>query len=215
MQAFKNNRRISGAGLLFSVGLMLVTLACGKTESKFVFESSPKPFSSDENAAAAAKGARPIASDDAGPGFLAAHLNDGTDAAWGSAESRGDTYAAVILAAPQAIREYRLSLFSPDQPPRAHLLHLRVVAADSEGNPPAWRVVHARLAKDQPFSEKVIVPQAPDRTVVQVEIDSSDPNAGPHKIWGFACFTASRGDERNYLPPGAGNGIYVRELQMK
>jgi hypothetical protein len=200
--------------MLLPIVALGIISACGKSESRVLFESAPKLFSPEENLAAASRGARAIAVDSA-PSFPIANLNDGTAAPWGAAESRTDAYAAVILPNAQAVREYRISLFSPDQPPRAHLRDIRVVVADSEGNPPNWRVLRSRLGKDQPFSEKVTMPPSADGTVVQIEIDASDPSAGPHKIWGFACFTASRGDERNYLPSGSGNGIYIRELQMK
>jgi len=197
--------------VLLPIAIVLLASACGKSESKVIFETAPKPLSPDENVAAASRGARAIAVDSAGPYFPIAHLNDGTDAPWGSAESRSDAFAAVILPNPQTIHEYRIALFSPGEPPRPHLRDIRVVAADSEQSPPNWLVIPSRLAKDRPFSEKVTVPPSADGTVVQVEIDGR----GPHKIWGVACFTASRGDERNYLSPGTGNGIYVRELQMK
>jgi hypothetical protein len=193
--------------------LFFALTSCSRTEevSGPVISLGP-----DENLAASNKGARAIASSSVSAQFAIANLNDGTPEAWGAAEGNDDVYAAVVLPTPKAIREIRLSLFSPNLPPRAHLRDIRVVAADSEDkNGPNWRVVRSRLAKEQPFSEKVTVPPLDDGSYVRIEIDPSDPNKGAHKIWGVACFTASHGDARNYLEPGKGTGIYVRELQMK
>src|SRR5206468_2479978 len=58
-------------------------------------------------------GARGIASDNA-KGFPILNLNDGTDAAWGSTEGKTDVYAGIVLPSPQAIREVRLRLFTPN-----------------------------------------------------------------------------------------------------
>ena len=57
------------------------------------------------------------------------------------------------------------------------------------------------------------MPPQPDNSAVDVEIDPHDRNAGPHRIWGIACFSSSRGYRRNYLP--VSSGVYVRELQMR
>jgi hypothetical protein len=196
-------------------GFFLVALvSCGgKTEQA---QEPVQPLGSQENVAASSNGARAIATSSAREQFAIANLNDGTPAAWGAAEGNNDVYAAVVLPTPKAIREIRISLFTPNQPPRPHLRDIRVVTADSEDkNGPSWRVVRSRLAKDQPFSEKVTVPPSADGTYVLIEIDRNDPNAGQHKIWGVGCFTASQGDGRNYLAPGTGTGVYMRELQMK
>ncbi len=197
--------------------LSLVSLAsCGKPETPAVKPETKaevvQQLSPEENVAASSRGARAIATNNQ-VNFPVSNLNDGTPQAWGAAEGMNDIYAAVVLPSPQAIQEFRISLFSPAQPPRAHLRDLRVINADSEASEPNWRVVRSRLSKDQPFSEKVTIPPSADGTVVLIEIDHSDPNWGSHKIWGFGCFTASKGDARNYLT--AGRGIYVRELQMK
>ena len=197
--------------------LLLLSLAsCGKPEPP-AGKTEPKAevvsqLSPGESVAASSRGARAIATNNQ-VNFPVSSLNDGTPQAWGAAEGMNDVYAAVVLPSPQAVQEYRISLFSPAQPPRAHLRDLRVITADSEASEPNWRVVRSRLSKDQPFSEKVTMPPLADGTVVRVEIDHSDPNWGPHKIWGFGCFAVSKGDARNYLT--AGRGIYVRELQMK
>jgi hypothetical protein len=53
----------------------------------------------------------------------------------------------------------------------------------------------------------------PDNAVITIEVDSSDPNAGLHRLWGVACLSGSLGYARNYLEVGA--GVYIRELQMK
>lgn len=173
-----------------------------------------QPLEPDDNAAASRSGARAIAASHAGGDFPVSNLNSGTEAPWGAAEGQDDVYAAVVLTVPRAVQEFRIWLFSPGQPPRPHLRDIRVVVADSEnGQAPDWRVVRSRVSEDQPFSEKVTVPPLRDKSVVRVEIDRGDPNWGPHKIWGFGCFTASQGDARNYLP--AGSGVYIRELQMR
>ena len=189
----------------------MILVSCAKPERKL---ETVLPLNPQENVAASSQGARAIATNSVGDSFPVSNLNDGTPAPWGAAEGQNDVYAAVVLPAPQAMQEFRIWLFTPDQPPRPHLRDIRVVVADSEeASGPNWRFVRARLSKDQPFSEKVTVPPLGDNTVVLVEIDRADPNWGLHKIWGFGCFTASHGDARNYLAKG--NGVYVRELQMK
>jgi hypothetical protein len=199
--------------------LVLFALAnlasCGKSEQKGNQQvEMVQPLSAADNVAASSNGGRAIATSSAGSSFPIANLNDGTPAPWGAAEGQNDVYAAVVLPTPHEIQEFRIWLFSPNQPPRQHLRDIRVVTADvEEANGPNWRFVRSRLSKDQPFSEKVTVPPLGDNSVVLVEIDRGDPNWGPHKIWGFGCFTTSHGDTRNYL--AMGTGVYVRELQMK
>jgi hypothetical protein len=194
--------------------LFLLNVACGKTDQRPQTEQTvePQALSATENVAAASRGGRAISnSSAAAEQFAIVNLNDGTSAAWGSAESPTETWAAIVLPVPQAIREYRIWLFAPGQPPRLHLRDIRVVVSDSEEvTGPKWSVVRSRLSTNKPFSDKVTVLEGEDGKIVRVEIDTSDPKYGAHKIWGFACF---RGDDRNYLEKGL--GIYVRELQMK
>jgi hypothetical protein len=201
--------------------LCLVNAACGQSEKKPEEGAAQPPaavvaLSADENAAAASHGARAIATSTASEAFVAGNLNDGTPLAWGAAEGTDDTYAAIVLPNPQVIKEFRISLFSPNTPPRAHLRDVRVVVADSEDKTGTkWQVVRSRLLGAQSFSEKVTVPLGADGSIVKVEIDTSDPNFKAHRIWGIACLSGTRGDARNYLEPGTGTGMYVRELQMK
>ena len=196
---------------ILAVSLVMTLVSCVKPERK---PEIVPPLSPQENVAASSQGARAIATSSAGNNFPIPSLNDGTPAPWGAADGMNDVYAAVVLPAPHSIQEFRIWLFSPEQPPRPHLRDIRVVSADAEdASGPNWRFVRARLSKDQPFSEKITVPPLGDNTVVIVELDRGDPNWGPHKIWGFGCFTASHGDARNYL--ATGNGVYIRELQMK
>lgn len=213
MSVHSNSQRF--VTICLSTGLIAAALlsltSCGPADQK---ESTVQQLAPAENVAAAGQGARAIASSSAGASFPIANLNDGSMAPWGAAEGRDDVYAAVVLPSPQAIQEFRIWLFSPAQPPRPHLRDIRVVTADSEeANGPKWRVVRSRLTKNQPFLEKVTVPPLGEGSVVRIEIDHSDANWGPHKIWGIGCFTASKGDLRNYLPTGT--GVYIRELQMK
>ena len=200
------------------VVVLLITLSCGNNSQRQAGGQSieTKPLAEAENLAAATHGSVAIASSSAGGSFEPKNLNDGTAEAWGSAEVNADTWAAIVLPAPQAIHEYRIKLFSPNQPPRAHLRDIRVVVADSpQSEGPSWRVVRSRLPGSRTFSEKITIPPGAEGETIRIEVDTSDSNYGPHKIWGIACFSATRGDVRNYLTPGAGFGIYVRELQMK
>src|SRR5438105_3467854 len=103
-------------------------------------------------------------------------------------------------------------VFSPGN--AQHLRDISVVAADREGaDGPNWQIVRSRIAGERSFNSKITVPRTSDGTVVRIEIDRADPNWKPHKIWGFACFSGSKGYLRNYLPSGA--GVYVRELEIK
>jgi hypothetical protein len=163
-----------------------------------------------DNLASARRGARAIASTSQ-TGYPVTNLNDGTPAPWGSAEGVTDVYAGVVLPAPYAATEFRITVFSPSL--QQHVRDLSVVAADSEGpNGPAWRLVRSRLSGSAAFSKMISVPLVPDGTVVRIEIDPTDPNWTPHTIWGLACFSGSLGYQRNYI---AGTGVYVRELEIK
>jgi hypothetical protein len=144
-------------------------------------------------------------------GFKIADLTDGTPAPWGSTESPEDTYAGLEFPDARAVRGVHITVFTPGN--RPHLRDISVVTADAVSAKPAWRVVRSRLQGSPSFSTKVTVPPVADQAVVVLEIDPADPGAGPHKVWGIACFSRSLGYIRNYLP--VGNGIYLRELQMQ
>lgn len=144
-------------------------------------------------------------------GFKIADLSDGTPAAWGSTESPEDTYAGLEFPDARAVRVVRITAFSPQD--RSHLHDISVVTADAVSAKPAWRVVRARILGSPNFADKVTVPPLADQAVVVLEVDPTDPSAGPHKVWGIACFSSSLGYIRNYL--SVGNGIYLRELQME
>jgi hypothetical protein len=145
------------------------------------------------------------------PGFKIADLRDGTAAPWGSSETLEDTYAGLEFPDARAVRIISISAFSPQD--RAHLRDISVVTADVVSAKPAWRIVRARLKGSPTFSQKLTVPQVPEQTITQIEVDLNDPNARPHKVWGIACFSSSLGYSRNYL--AVGNGVYLRELKME
>src|ERR1035441_9659515 len=144
-------------------------------------------------------------------GFKIADLTDGTPAPWGSTESPEDTYAGLEFPDARAVRVVRITAFSPGD--RPHLRDISVVTADAVSSKTAWRGVRSRIQGRPTFSTKVTVPPVADQAVVVLEVAPADPGAGPHKVWGIACFSLSLGYIRNYLP--AGNGIYLRELQMQ
>lgn len=169
-------------------------------------------FATPQNLGADINGGTAIASEEQ-KGFLATNLNDGTDAAWGSAEGSSDVYAGVLLPTPHAINEVQLRLFTPAG--RPHLRNIRIVTAAS-GTParPDWLPIRARLKGTKAFSYLLTIPPLPDNSIVTIEIDRSDPQWRPHIMWGFACLR-SQGDLPNYIPAGAGTGVYVREFEIK
>jgi hypothetical protein len=165
----------------------------------------------EENIASARHGARAVTTNHQNA-FDDYFLNDDSPQAWGSAEGQDDVFAGIVLSKPQMVRTVRIVVFSPGG--RAHLRDLSIVATDAENFQAAnWRVVRSRIQGQRFFSEKITVPALPDNTAITVEVDSSDPNAGRHRLWGVACLSSSRGYARNYVPVGA--GVYIRELQMK
>jgi hypothetical protein len=173
-------------------------------------EASPSGLALKDNIAAARNGARAIATSNQ-IGYPVAYLNDGTPAPWGAAESQADTYAGVVLPRSHGVREFWITMFSPNG--QQHLRDISVVVADSEGpNGPVWHIVRSRLAGERVFKKKITVPPLADGTVVRIEIDRADPNWKPHTIWGFACFSGSLGYLRNYI---AGTGVYVREIEIR
>jgi hypothetical protein len=187
----------------------------GRPQLLFRLSSAKVPVAAEwitpsENLAAARNGARAIATSHQ-TGYEIAALNDGTDKAWGTAEGLSDSFAAVVLPQSKPVRQLRIVLFTPAG--RAHLRDISVVAADGEGpDGPKWSAVRARLEGQTVFSDKITIPALPDNSTVNIEVDPQD-NSGPHRIWGFACFSGTRGYTRNYLVEGT--GIYVRELQMR
>jgi hypothetical protein len=192
-------------------GLRLITRFRLENRDQVLFRIVPEAVQGvTNNLAADWNGSRAIATAEQN-GYPASNLNDGTDMAWGSVEGNTDVYAGVILQAPAAVTEIRLTLFTPEG--RPHLRDLRIVAADSENSgKPEWRFVRARLKGSTAFSSVVTIPPSPDRTRVTIEIDRSDPQWRPGTTWGFACLR-SRGDIPNYL--AVGSGVYVRELEIE
>jgi hypothetical protein len=171
----------------------------------------PKLGAYDDNVAAARNGARPIATNHQ-TGYFVEYLNDEQETPWGALEGMDDTYAGVVLPRREAIGFVRIVLFSPTD--RAHLRDISIVSADSEGaSGPGWHVVRARITGQAAFEEKITIPKLPDESAIDLEVDPRDPNSGTHLIWGIACFSGSRGYQRNYLP--VGTGVYLRELQMR
>lgn len=145
-------------------------------------------------------------------GFPVSNINDGTPAAWGSTENPIDVYAGIDFHTPRPARELEIRLFTPNG--RAHLRDVRVVFADDEQNGrPRWQIARSRLSTSEVFTEKVTIPLLPDSTVVRIQVDLGDSGGKPHRFWGVACLSASKGDGRNYL--SAGRGVYFRELQVK
>src|SRR5439155_3576402 len=186
-------------------------LAVGRASVSIPVQASPYGSASMDNIAAARNGARAIATSNQS-GFLVSYLNDGTPAPWGAAEGANDTYAGVVLPVPRVVKEFSITLFSPSG--QQHLKDISVVAADSEGpNGPLWSIVRSRLPGESIYSKKVTVPPLADETVVHLEIDRTDPNWKPHRMWGLACLSGSGGYGRNYLK--GGTGVYVRELEMR
>lgn len=211
------NQSLSLFPYALAAGLIAVLTGCGSKSPEPAAKAPEAVATPDPSAPLAptenlAHGAKALASSSAEK-YPVANLIDGTPEPWGSAETIDDAYAAVALPAPQAVQEIRVQLFSPAVPPRAHLRDVRVVVADADSSKPEWKVVKSRFAKSAAFTEKVTVPVLADNTVVAFEPDHSDPNYGPHKVWGLACYSRSKGDLRNHLQAGA--GIYIRELQLK
>lgn len=171
---------------------------------------SSAPFSLKQNIGGRNRGARAIATNHQ-IGYDTAFLNDDTPAPWGSAEGMDDSYAAVVLPQPRSIETLRIVLFSPEH--RPHLRDISLVAADVEdGAGQKWSIVRSRIQGSGAFAEKITIPPLEDGASIIIEIDPSDRNARPHKIWGIACLSGSRGYRRNYLT--VGSGVYVRELQI-
>jgi hypothetical protein len=186
-------------------------LSSGLESGRLAPAAARGPLDFAANIASAASGSVALASNHQA-GFEVANLNDGTLAPWGSAEGTDDTYIGIALPKPQPVRTIRIVAFSPAG--RAHLRDISVVTMDTlKSGKPDWQIVRSRLLGNGPFSDKVTVTPVKDEAIVTLEIDPSDPKSGPHKVWGVACLSRSRGYSRNYL--AAGTGIYLREIQMQ
>ena len=192
-------------------GLRVITrFSLGEREQTF-FRILPEPgAANDANLAADAGGATALASESQ-LNFPASNLNDGTDAAWGSLEGKSDVFARVVLPEAQKAAGVQLKLFSPGG--RSHLRDIRIVSAPSEaGAQTEWHFLRARLKGAKEFAGRVTVPDLADNAGVSIELDPTDPELRPRRVWGFACLR-SQGDQPNYLP--VGTGVYVRELEIR
>jgi len=189
----------------------LRSLAYAKTSPRVAVSSAAGPIMEDAgNLASITRGARSIATSYQ-PGFPISNLNDGTLAPWGSAEAGSDTFAGIVLSSAREVREFAITMFSPGQ--RQHLRDISIVTSDEERpGGPTWTVIGARIAGQGGFANKITIPQVADGAVIRIEVDTKDPGWRAHRIWGFACFSGSKGYQRNYLVQGT--GIYVRELAM-
>ncbi|MEK6791508.1 MAG: glycosyltransferase family 39 protein [Deltaproteobacteria bacterium] len=160
-----------------------------------------------QNAALAEKGAVAGATDSQ-KGFSITALNDGNaDTAWGSSETKDDTVFFVTWHKPVKPRLIKLILFSPGS--GNHMKEISVVGSVGDGKPD-WKVVKARLKGEKIYGAKLIVPNAPDKTIVTIELDANDKNIKNMRAIGIACFSGTQAYTRNYVP--IGNGIYVREF---
>ncbi len=148
------------------------------------------------------------------PGWPASNLIDGTDAAWGSLGKDSDTIFYLTSDKAYKPKSFQITTFTG--PNGTHIRDLSVVGtSDKINGSEKWHVIKSRLKANKAFSEKIIVPSLPDKSVVTIELDPNDPNLQEYKSWGLACFSNSKSYKRNYLSDsGKGGGIYVRELKI-
>ena len=144
-------------------------------------------------------------------GFPSNNLNDGTDAPWGSIETINDTFFYITRNSPYRAKSFRVELFST--PEGAHIRDLSVVATnDSINGNENWKILRSRINSSDSFTEKITSPNWPDRSVIKIEMDITDPNWDYYKTYGLSCFSQNNSYNRNYV--SVGNGIYLRELQI-
>lgn len=166
-------------------------------------------FSSKENVASYVNGSLPGATDSQ-KGFSVSGLNDENEqSAWGSSETTNDTIFYITLHNPFKAKILKVTLFST--PAGGHLKDLSVVATnDKLDGSEKWTTIRARPESTDAYEEKITIPNASDKALITIELDSSDPNWQEYKTFGLACFSGSKSYERNYI--SIGNGVYVREL---
>lgn len=144
-------------------------------------------------------------------GFPALNLNDGSDASWGSTETNNDTIFYITGERAISARIFKIVLFSP--PNGGHVRDLSVVATNDtiDGNE-KWHIIKSRIGSNGDFTEKITIPNELDKTVIKIELDTTDANWQAYKTFGLACFSKSKSYNRNYVYNG--NGIYIIEFQI-
>jgi len=141
-------------------------------------------------------------------------LMDGTVAPWGSAETTDDTYFWITLAG--AEQPKYIALMPHLDKGDSMVRDVRVVAgwsADGQA-PKEWHFIHGRIKGRAAWSDKITIPQKLEAPWVLIDIDSAELKGRSYNTFGLACLSKSKGDKRNYIVPGQGNGIYVRELRL-
>lgn len=141
------------------------------------------------------------------PPIYLADANAGT--VWGSSETDEDTI--FYVARSSAMHPRFIRLFTASGSAGSHLKDLSVVGGnDKDGK---WKILRAKLSEQDAYSEKVIAPNVPNETIVEIQIDpDSLPEEGFTHL-GIAVFSKSMGYERNYIT-GVGKGIYIREFSV-
>ena len=129
----------------------------------------------------------------------AAHLIDGNEESmWVSASVTGDTMVAFY--SPEPIPVYSMSISMAQLEGQLMMRDLTIVASDEFNTSNIqFRAVRGRCDINQPFSEIITVPaNMKDREIVILELDSTDNDWRPSRVWGIACASASANMIRNY-----------------
>ena len=141
-------------------------------------------------------------------------LMDGTYAPWGSAETTDDTYFWITLS--HAGQPQYIALMPHLDKEDSMVRDVRVVAgwsADGQ-SPKEWHFIHARIKGETAWSEKLTIPRKLQGPWVLIAINPNEIKGKGYDAFGLACLSKSKSDKRNYILPGQGNGIYVRELRL-
>lgn len=135
---------------------------------------------------------------------------------WGSAETTDDTYFWITLTHVQEGSPHYVAVMPHLSKEDSMVRDVRVVAGwSADGRPPEeWHFIHGRIKGETVWSEKITISQKLQTPWVLIEIDSNELKGRSYNTFGLACLSKSKGDKRNYIPSGQGNGIYVRELRL-
>jgi hypothetical protein len=141
------------------------------------------------------------------------NINDGNDdLAWGAWGTTEDTIFYITLPQPAVCEMFKVITFAT--PAGEHIRDLTVVATSEVPSATAkWIPIRSRIGSQGEYSEKMTIPNLPNQSVITIELDPADSKEA-YRTFGLACFSKSKGYARNYLGQ-QGNGIYIRDLQMK
>ncbi len=122
-----------------------------------------------------------------------------------------DTFLGQVVDEPVALETIMIVLHCPDD--GLSVREICVLAKEEYNeDKTSLRLIRSRRKSSMPFENSVVLPEKlRDGTIIILEIDPTDRDWRPHKVWGIGCLSASREHQRNYNESGD-NRLSLREM---